>query len=87
MNTKYKFRKYKFRSECISDIMDFLSLTRGYDIGFTIEFNNQNLPDCECTLETLASLEEIKELFDSMLDSHVMQETLALEEEYTGIRR
>lgn len=79
--------KYKFRAECLLDILDFKKLTyiNEWECLFTIETDN-NFPDCICTLKTDKSILEIQELFEAMLDSHVMSQTLALENEYTGIR-
>jgi hypothetical protein len=82
---EYKVNKYKFRAECIADVMLFLKSSKPFSINFTLEFSNE-LPDVTCTIETTATLEDLGYIFDEIVDSHVMRETIKPELEYTGDR-
>lgn len=46
----------------------------------------ENLPDCEVTIDTTLSIENIIAIIGTIPDSHVMAQTLKLENEYTGER-
>ena len=78
-------KQYKFRAECLFDIIGFLKLSGEHEIHFTIESSNK-YPDCICTIYTNASLDQIQDIFNSVPNSHVMKETIALASEYTGER-
>ena len=89
---------YKLRSETYNDVDGFITymkevklvpmenviidkqyLTINKDIKIPI-------PDCELTFTTNISINEIKRLLRCFPDTHVMYQTLALIDEYTGER-
>lgn len=75
--------KYKLRAECLHDINVFLeSRTVGC---FTI-VRPSILPDVQFTFESDLALDDIKSILKTIPDGHVMVETVALEQNYTGER-
>lgn len=80
-----KKKKYKFRAECIADVMLFLKSSKDFTMNFTLEFSNE-LPDATCTIETTATIEDLDYILSGIVDSHVMRETIKPELEYTGDR-
>ena len=78
--------KFKFRSECIYDIIRFVGSNKHKDyIKFIIEKDSE-LPDCTVEFTTDLSKETILDVMRKISDSHVMMQTLAVKSEYTGIR-
>ena len=88
METKTIATKYKFRSECLSDILLFLgtALDKVRLVSIEIAAADEFLPDCTCTIAARTDLETIREILGIVPDGHVMVETLAYEQDYTGIR-
>jgi hypothetical protein len=82
--------KFKLRSECYHDIDLFVRalVARLGQLKFTAEIADRPLPMFDMTLEfeTKLGMNDIKEILKEVPDSHVMLETLALADEYTGER-
>lgn len=76
---------YRFRAECQPDVDDLRSLLgKGFD-KITI-INSPPFPDVEVELETKLSLEELRAVMRRVVDGHVMVQTVAPLDEYTGER-
>jgi len=81
--------KYKFRAEVRQDVAilerlipyeEFLSINIGWD--------TESLSDIVVVFDLKTwSLNQLIEVMDEVVDGHVMIETVALEEDYTGERR
>ena len=78
-------RVYRFRAECQHDVDELRCLlgARLDRITMTIE---PPFPDVEVELEIGLSLEELRDEMRRVVDGHVMVQTLARSEEYTGER-
>ncbi|CAK7994671.1 Hypothetical protein POVR1_LOCUS195 [uncultured virus] len=82
------YEKYAFRAECLPDVVAFLTQIKtpqGIPRCFTFEIEPP-FPDAEVTFESRMSLIEIRELMETIPDSHVMIETLNYQKDYTGER-
>lgn len=79
--------EYRFRGECLTDFYDFLgeSIRK---IGFKKYVVSQEgpYPDIEVYLEADAPLEFIRNELRKIEDGHVMVQTVAPKELYTGER-
>ena len=76
--------KYKLRAECLSDVFDFLKSTEV--ISFSINTIMDYASDVELTFFSCFPIFRIKEILDSIPDSHVMRETIEKADNYTGER-
>jgi len=77
---------FKFRAECMSDVDIFRSDIKDKILKITMEIFPP-LPDVVVQIETNISLEKIKIIMSKIRDGHVMLETIARKEEYTGNRK
>lgn len=86
---------YKLRAECIQDVDVLLNTIRPKLYTWKIEpfvFMNGSHrvvgpPDCECEIEADMTLNELRRVIATIQDSHVMLETVAVVEDYTGERK
>lgn len=76
---------YCFRAECQPDVDELRSLLGGCFDKITI-VNSPPFPDVEVELETELSLEELRAVMRRVVDGHVMGQTVASRDEYTGER-
>ena len=84
---------YKFRAECGHDITTFAITS--YEAGIRLDnVKKQQLnlfgtpiPDMTFTFDTKATLKQIKAVLSTIVDGHVMEQTVALEKKYDGVRR
>lgn len=82
---------YKFRAECFIDVARFLGVlgTEANVNHVSIEhFERDGLmePDCLVSLQCSLSLAALKAVAASVPDGHVMVDTVATAEKYTGRR-
>jgi hypothetical protein len=78
-------RVYRFRAECQHDV-DELRHLLGAKLDRITIINSPPFPDVEVELEIGLSLEEIRDVMRRVVDGHVMVQTIARSEEYTGER-
>lgn len=81
-------RSYKFRAECRGDVFRVLDQINSLElIRLELDSHPLGLPDVTVTLTVRAlSLPDLKTRMAKAPDSHVMLETVALPNEYTGER-
>jgi hypothetical protein len=77
--------KYRFRAECKHDV-DELRRLLGATLHRITSSNSTPFPDDEVELESRLSLEELRVVMRRVVDGHVMVQTVARSEEYTGKR-
>lgn len=80
-----KLRLYKFRAECLHDVLDFINLANKKIRGYRID--NDYIPDVEVEIATEISKTELLNIMSFIPDGHVMSETLETIHEYTGERK
>ena len=80
--------RFKFRAECIQDVVDFLETLPGDEIvNYSISGKANPFPEMECIIElTTFNLMEVRSIMREISDGHVMEETVQLEKNYTGER-
>jgi hypothetical protein len=85
--------RYKFRSECLWDIICFITVNKQeQDCSSKLQLiilsiqKDDILPDYECVFESKNTKLEIINKMLKLDDSHVMYQTLELEKKYTGER-
>jgi hypothetical protein len=78
-------RVYRFRAECQHDV-DTLRCLLGLKVDKITMSQEPPFPDVEVSLETALSLEELRDVMRRVVDGHVMVETVARGEAYTGER-
>lgn len=83
-NNMRKNYRYKFKTECESDI-GFLRRMLP-EAGFEVSLINDDLSDIEVVISTNLDVVAIKELMWCIPESDTMQETLATERLYSGLR-
>lgn len=76
---------YKFRAECIHDVLAFFEKNPDVVDSYTIEKGNIG-PDCVVSFESRVCYDELCRRLRHLQDSHVMLETLRPIEQYTGER-
>jgi hypothetical protein len=76
--------RFKFRAECLEDVVNLLYRIKTKDTEIHIKFFQ--VPDVEAVLATDLSLEEVIDQARAVTDGHVIVETVQPEEEYTGDR-
>lgn len=82
-------KTYRFRAECEQDIYEFQELLEWGCIGANMQFvdvDSGPFPDRDVELVTDAALDDLIEIALLGSDLHIIAETLALAEEFTGIR-
>jgi len=77
---------YKFRAECLSDVSNARKSFCNNQYELTLEIESP-FPDVVVEIKTQMSFEQIYEALASVINGHVMVETLAIKKEYTGKRR
>ncbi len=79
---------FKFRAECISDVDSLKGVLRkrGKRIRMTIDEEPPWI-DVDVEIETTETLDTIKQAMRKVVDGHVMLQTIAPKDEYTGERR
>lgn len=83
--------KFKFRAECISDILVFqenlldneLSENKRWNLSYTMM---NFFPDVTSVLETDLEIEEVRNIMKLQINSHVMIQSLTNYSDYTGRR-
>lgn len=78
-------RVYRFRAECQVDV-DKLRQILGRSIDKITIVNSSPFPDVELEIEVNLSLEELRDAMRQVVDGHVMVQTVARKEKYTGER-
>ena len=74
----------KFRAECITDVLKLRERMGVRCSKMMVEISQ--FPDTDVVLYTSLGLDEVKNEIRSIKDCHVMLQTIALEQEYTGER-
>ena len=84
--------KFKFRAECLNDIIEFQNNLMDSKMiirpmRWNLNYINHFLfPDVECDLEINLGIDEVREIMKLQLDSHVMIQTINDLENYTSER-
>ncbi|MCD4714370.1 MAG: hypothetical protein K8R73_13900 [Clostridiales bacterium] len=84
----HKMNIYRFRAELSSDFLNFL-MNSTKTVGFyryKVIKHDHTIPDIEVWLESDKPLEFIRNELRKVEDGHVMVQSLALEQDYTGER-
>jgi DNA replication protein DnaC len=82
-----KLKTYKLRAECIADLQQAIEKLKPLLKTAKIYFpDSKSFPDCDFEFETELALDEIQMSLLDILDGHVMAQTVALIEGYTGER-
>jgi hypothetical protein len=76
---------YRFRAECQPDVDELLRLLGAKFKKITIVISPP-YPDVEAEVEIGLDLEELRDVMRRVVDGHVMVQTVARSEEYTGER-
>lgn len=79
-----KVKIYRFRAECNHDVEELMKLI-GKNI-MSITRTRGALPDTYVEFSTSLSLAQIRNAMRKVVDGHVMLQTVALKEDYTGER-
>lgn len=92
LDSKYS-NEYKCRAECLTDVDRFLGACKRARVKVTdirikpIYIDNTTLiPDVEFTFSCLEDIKSLKHILSTVPDGHVMHETLAKLEDYSGER-
>lgn len=67
---------YSFRSECPPDILEFQKVCHKTNIMILIRFLSYNEPELGVEFESPHKIEELMEAISSIVDGHVMLQTL-----------
>ncbi len=78
-------KQYRMRAECMLDVARFMLQAEG-QMSQCLANRITMFPDVIVDFKTLLSLKSIKNILKSVVDGHVMLQTVALKEEYTGNR-
>jgi len=78
---------YKFRAECEADVDELIKLL-GDEWGYEIKVTQKNplFPDVEVEIISPLKIDEIQNLMRKVVDGHVMVQTIAPLDSYTGER-
>jgi hypothetical protein len=76
--------RFKFRAECLEDVVNLLYRIKTKDTEIHIKFFQ--VPDVEAVLTTDLSLEDVIDQARAVTDGHVIVETVQPEKDYTGDR-
>lgn len=77
---------YKFRAECKRDVDEFIKVGKISETDIDIANDDNGLPDVDLELKSYKSIKEIRELMSTIIDGHVMVESLNYADKYTGER-
>lgn len=75
--------RYRFRAECVPDIGRLLS---DRDFQFLYLEIECSLGDSVCSFSSSLSLDEVRNIMWRVVDGHVMAQSVAVAENYTGER-
>lgn len=82
-----KFKEYKMRAECSTDLGRFLcEISPLSFIANAVFFDGTWFPDMEATFTSNFTLDELREKMAQIEDGHTMLESLNLADKYTGER-
>jgi len=84
-NTRLPLNCFKLRAEGTGDVLDFLVAASGSVVTHKTDLIG-NGPDCTLEFTTYYDLQAVVWALNSMLDLHVMAETVMPVEQYTGER-
>jgi len=76
---------FRFRAECEHDANEFRK-TLGDQIKRIVKINESPFPDTEVEISVSLSFEELRDAMRKVEDGHVMVQTVALKDKYTGER-
>lgn len=84
-------KEFKFRAECMGDVEDLLEILDGAKVPCVVNVEKVGgLPDVEVmicvTSETDISVDDLRAYMRKVEDGHVMVQTLATADCYTGAR-
>ena len=75
---------YKFRAECIHDVLEFMKKAK---FEYDVKIERKGLfPDVVVEVATKESIDSIVSIFKKIPDSHVILETIQTKKLYTGDR-
>ena len=82
------FNHFKFRAECLYDVISLIEscIEQTMVISTPQQYNGCDIPDVDCEIFTSMSLDEVKQRMVVSGELHIAIETVALLEDYTGIR-
>lgn len=75
---------FRFRAECEHDISELVKILREKIV--TISRTRGYFPDTVAEITTSINLEEVRDAMRKVIDGHVMIQTVAFKEDYTGER-
>lgn len=78
--------RYRFRAECTVDIGRLVSEVDFQFRQLEIESGSEPLGDPVCSFSSSLSLDEVRQIMWRVVDGHVMAQTVALAEDFTGQR-
>lgn len=79
-----KKQTYKFRAECINDVLGFMKKAK---FEYDVKIERKGLfPDVVVEIATKESIDSIISIFKKIPDSHVILETIQPKKIYTGDR-
>jgi hypothetical protein len=78
--------KYKFRAECLADVVAFFSENTKRISEMSIFYPDNTIPDVEVTMESQMNIGSIIKHMGLLEDCHVMWQTVMPEVLYTGER-
>jgi hypothetical protein len=76
---------YKLRAECSKDVAVFIEYAHALFTSFKMQ-KLDGFPDVEFEFETSLSLDDLILCLKTIVDSHVMYQTVNLLQDYTGKR-
>lgn len=85
-NTSQSIHQYRFRAECSADV-DELRCLLGMKVEKITITSSPPFPDVEVDLKVESSLNALRDVMRTVTDGHVMVETVAHHDEYTGERK
>jgi|688.fasta_scaffold214478_1 hypothetical protein len=81
--------KFKFRSECLHDLIVFQEMLRKKAtsrFNFSYEMDAEGFPDCDAEISTDMSIEQLRDILRLVPDGHVMLGSMDYSKKYTGER-
>jgi hypothetical protein len=77
--------RYRFRAECQRDVNELCRLLNTQPHAITTELT-AGFPDVEAAIVIVLSLEQLRDVMRQVEDGHVMVQTVAPTQDYTGKR-
>lgn len=80
--------EYRFRAECIVDVESLQQVLAAEKVSFKMKIERDSVfPDAEVWIKApTASIDSLRGYMRRVVDGHVMVQTLALADDYTGER-